>query len=105
MQMLRQLVSVLRYRAAFVNGAQFYAEIGKIVSELQACGECLHEHSIFQLRYSVDFEDVTFGGRIIRKGVIHDDLPHRPPADLLEQGIRQPSQMFNFYVNFERIQA
>jgi hypothetical protein len=83
--MLRQLV--LRYRSAFVNGAQFYAAIGKIVPELQACGKCLHEYSIFQLRYSVDFEDVTFGGGITRKRVLHDDLPLRPPADLLNRGI------------------
>jgi hypothetical protein len=47
MQMLRQLVSVLRYRIALVRGAKFCAAIGKIVSELQASGECLHEHSVF----------------------------------------------------------
>ena len=72
--MLQQLASVLRHRSAFVSRAQFYSAIGKITPELQACGECLHEHSIFQLRYAVDFEDVTFGGGITRKGVIHDDL-------------------------------
>ena len=53
--MLRQLVSVFRYQIAFVSRAQFYSAIGKIVPELQTCGKCLHKHSIFQLRYSVDF--------------------------------------------------
>ena len=37
--MLRQLVSVFRYRSGFVSGAQFYRAIRKVVSKLQSSTE------------------------------------------------------------------
>jgi hypothetical protein len=76
-----QLAELWRRRCKLVGGlvsiAQFDGTVRKLLLELQPRRERFYKHAIFRFRYSVDFDDVTFGERVIGEFVLHEN--HRSP--------------------------
>ena len=68
-----------------IRFAQFDVAVRKLLLQLQARRQRFYKDGMFRFRYPVDFDDVTFGSRVIGEFGFHENLPSfAPTADLFK---------------------